>query len=217
MSIRTLLRSLLTLGKGTVVGLSETAAGADPIALFDQWYAAARKSGLFLPEAIALATAAADGAPSVRMMLLKSFDQRGFVFFTNYESRKAGEIEENARAAFVVYWNTLQRQVRVEGAVERLSEAESIDYFVTRPRGSQLGAWASKQSSVVPSRAELEQRFRERQVEFRGRDVPLPPFWGGYRLRPRTVEFWQGRVNRLHDRIRFRREGDGWTVDRLFP
>lgn len=217
MSIGTMLRTLLALGKGTVGGLSETSAGADPIALFGEWFATARKAGLFLPEAIALATTAADGTPSVRMMLLKSFDERGFVFFTNYGSRKAAEIEANRRAAFVVYWNVLQRQVRVEGGVERLDEAESLDYFRTRPRGSQLGAWASAQSSVLEGREELERQFKEREEEFRDREVPLPPFWGGYRLRPRSVEFWQGRANRLHDRIRFHRQGDAWSVERLAP
>lgn len=217
MSIRTILRSFLTAGKGTVRGLSEASAGSDPIALFSRWFTAAEKAGILLPEAIALATATPDGRPAVRMMLLKSFDERGFVFYTNYESRKGAELAANARAAFLVYWNVLHRQVRVEGTVERLSEEESFAYFRTRPRGSRLGAWASAQSSVLEGREELERRFREREAKFEGQEVPLPPFWGGFRLRPEVIEFWQGRVNRLHDRIRFRREGDGWTVTRLSP
>jgi pyridoxamine 5'-phosphate oxidase len=217
MSIRTILRSFLTVGKGTVGGLTESSAGSDPIVLFERWYSSAEKAGLFLPEAIALATATPNGKPSVRMMLLKGFDAHGFVFYTNYESRKASELAENARAAFLVYWNVLHRQVRVEGTVERLSEEESFAYFQTRPRGSRLGAWASAQSSALPSREELEERFREREAEFEGREVPLPPFWGGFRLNPDAIEFWQGRVNRLHDRIRFLRDGDGWSVTRLYP
>ncbi len=217
MSIRTILRSLVTVGKGTVGGLSEDSAGSDPIALFDRWFSSAKKAGLFLPEAIALATATPDGEPSVRMMLLKGFDARGFVFYTNYESRKAAELAENGRAAFLVYWSILHRQVRVEGTVVRLSEEESLAYFGTRARGSRLGAWASAQSSVLTSREELERRFQERKAEFDGDEVPLPPFWGGFRLRPDVIEFWQGRVDRLHDRIRFRREDDGWSVTRLYP
>jgi pyridoxamine 5'-phosphate oxidase len=217
MSIRNILRSFLTVGKGTVGGLSESSAGSDPIALFGRWFSSAEKSGLFLPEAIALATATPDGGPSVRMMLLKGFDARGFVFYTNYESRKAAELADNARAAFLVYWNVLHRQVRVEGTVERLSEEESSAYFQTRPRGSRLGAWASAQSSVLPSREELERRFRERETEFGDGAIPLPSFWGGFRLRPDAIEFWQGRVNRLHDRLRFRRDEDGWSVTRLYP
>ncbi len=217
MSIRTILRSLVTVGKGTVGGLSEDSAGSDPIALFDRWFSSAKKAGLFLPEAIALATATPDGEPSVRMMLLKGFDARGFVFYTNYESRKAAELAENGRATFLVYWNILHRQVRVEGTVVRLSEEESLAYFGTRARGSRLGAWASAQSSVLTSREELERRFQERKAEFDGDEVPLPPFWGGFRLRPDVIEFWQGRVDRLHDRIRFRREDDGWSVTRLYP
>ncbi len=217
LSIRTILRSFLTVGKGTVGGLSESSAGSDPIALFDRWFSSAKKSGFFLPEAIALSTATPDGGPSVRMMLLKGFDARGFVFYTNYESRKAAELAENAQAAFLVYWNVLHRQVRVEGTIERLSEEESFAYFRTRARGSRLGAWASAQSSVLTSRQELEQRFRDREAEFEGEEIPLPPFWGGFRLRPDVIEFWQGRVNRLHDRIRFRRDQESWSVTRLYP
>jgi len=217
MSILSILRSLVTLGKGTVGGLSEASAGSDPIALFTEWFSAATRAGLFLPEAIALATSTPGGEPSVRMMLLKGFDETGFVFYTNHESRKGAELEANERAAFLMYWNVLQRQIRVEGTVRHLSEEESISYFMTRPRSSRIGAWASAQSSVLAHREELERRFRVRDREFPDDDVPLPPFWGGYRLRPEVIEFWQGRANRLHDRLRFQRVGNEWTVTRLYP
>lgn len=164
-----------------------------------------------------VATAAPDGAPSARMMLLKGVDPRGLVFFTNYESRKSDELFANPRAALVFHWAVLQRQVRIEGTVAKLAPAESDAYFRTRPRGSQIGAWASKQSAELSSRAELDQRFDEYQKRFAGQDVPLPPFWGGFRLAPETLEFWQGRVDRLHDRFRYRREEGRWMVERLSP
>lgn len=217
MSLVSILRSLVTLGKGTIGGLSERSAGGDPIALFGEWFSAARRAGVFLPEAIALATATPGGEPSVRMMLLKGFDERGFVFYTNHDSRKGSELAANQRAAFLIYWNVLQRQIRVEGVVHRLSDQESHSYFKTRPRGSRIGAWASAQSSELASREELERRFRDRDREFPGDDVPLPPFWGGYRLEPEAIEFWQGRANRLHDRLHFRRVAGEWTLTRLYP
>jgi pyridoxamine 5'-phosphate oxidase len=164
-----------------------------------------------------VATATPDGAPSARMMLLKDVDQRGFVFYTNYQSRKAGELLANPRAALVFHWPVLQRQVRVEGAVARLPQPESETYFRTRPRGSRIGAWASRQSTELATRAELDQRVREYEARFAGQDVPLPPFWGGFRLTPSAIEFWQGRVNRLHDRLRYTRVGGGWAVTRLYP
>ena len=217
MSLRATLRAFFTAGKGVVRGLSEREAGSDPIALFDRWYREARESGLYLPESMALATATSDGRPSVRQVLLKAFDERGFVFYTNYESRKGREIANNPVGALAVHWPILQRQVRIEGRVSRTSEAESAAYFVSRPRGSRIGAWASEQSSVLADRAELEARFREAQQRFESGEVPLPPFWGGYRVAPETVEFWQGRANRLHDRIRFVRTEDGWHRERLSP
>lgn len=217
MSLRTTLRAFFTAGKGVVRGLSEREAGSDPIALFDRWYREARESGLYLPESMALATATSDGRPSVRQVLLKAFDERGFVFYTNYESRKGREIANNPVGALAVHWPILQRQVRIEGRVSRTSEAESAAYFVSRPRGSRIGAWASEQSSVLADRAELEARFREAQQRFESGEVPLPPFWGGYRVAPETVEFWQGRANRLHDRIRFVRTEGGWHRERLSP
>lgn len=211
------IRSLFTMGRGTVLGLSESAAGMDPIALFRDWYRDAKRSSVFLPESIAVATSTPDGKPSVRMMLLKGIGDRGFLFYTNYESRKAREMDENPHAAFLIHWGVLQRQIRVEGPLEKLSEAESAAYFRTRARGSQIGAWASKQSSTLADRAELERRVREVEERFRGRDVPLPPFWGGYRLVPERIEFWQGRANRLHDRLEYTWEDGEWSRLRLSP
>ncbi len=211
------LRSLFILGRGVLKGLSEEAAGPDPLTLFTEWFEDAKRSGIYLPDAMTLATASKDGRPSARLMLLKGFDERGFRFFTNYESRKADDLTDNPRAALVFHWSRLQRQVRVEGKVEKLPEQESQEYFATRPRGSQLGAWASNQSSPIDDRRQLEESFREHEARFKGADVPLPPFWGGYRVIPDAIEFWQGRANRLHDRLRYTLGDDGWTVARLSP
>jgi pyridoxamine 5'-phosphate oxidase len=182
-----------------------------------RWLDEAEADGIRLPNAIALATAAADGRPSVRHVLLRGIDDRGFVFYTNHGSRKGVELAENPRAAFSMYWRELDRQVSVTGDVERVSDEESDAYFATRPREARLGAWASRQSSELPSRAELLERYDAFDARYPGDDVPRPPFWGGYRIRPLTVEFWQGRLHRLHDRFRYAREGDGWSVRRLAP
>lgn len=217
MSLKSSLRTIVTLGKGVVKGIPEADDGRDPIELFQEWFHAARESGILLPESMALATATPDGAPSVRMVLLKGVDERGFVFYTNYGSRKADELEANPNAALCFHWAVLERQVRIEGRVERVSEEESTRYFMTRARGSRVGAWASKQSRPLPSRQELEQRVRAFDEKYPGNDVPLPPFWGGYLLRPGRIEFWQGKADRLHDRLAFQREGDGWAARRLYP
>ena len=217
MSIRATLKALFTTGKGVVRGLTEEEAGTDPFTLFDRWFREAREAGLYHPESMALATSTADGRPSVRQVLLKAADDRGFVFFTNYSSRKGLEIADNPRGALAVHWPILQRQVRINGAVEKTSNEESQAYFDSRPRGSRIGAWASDQSSVLRGRNELERKFRQTQERFSSGDVPLPPFWGGYRVIPESIEFWQGRANRLHDRLRFTRDGAGWTIDRLYP
>lgn len=185
--------------------------------LFDAWFAAAGESGILLAESVALATATPGGRPSVRMVLLKDVDARGFVFFTNYESRKATELEENPYAALCFHWAIHERQVRVTGRVTRISEEESTAYFQTRGRGSRLGAWASKQSQRLPERKELEDRVREAKERFADDEVPLPPFWGGYRIDPESIEFWQGKADRLHERLVFTREGDSWTTERLYP
>lgn len=188
----------------------------DPLRQFERWFAAAREAGLPVPEAMALATATRDGRPSARMVLLKGADERGFAFHTNYESRKGGELAANPRAALLFHWQPLGRQVRVEGAVERLSVAESEAYFRTRPLGSRLAAWASPQSRPLADRAELERLYAE-AVERFGEDVPLPPSWGGLRLLPDAYEFWQHGDDRLHDRIRYERAGSGWSRTRLAP
>jgi len=189
----------------------------NPVRQFAVWYAEAQAAGLAQPDAAALATATADGRPSVRMVLLKGYDDRGFAFFTNRESRKGDELAANPRAALVLYWQPLSRQVRVEGLAERVADDESATYFDTRPRGSKIAAWASPQSSVVPSRADLDRLFEQTNARFASDDIPLPPFWGGYRIVPAAIEFWQGRENRLHDRVRYERSREGWIRERLAP
>jgi pyridoxamine 5'-phosphate oxidase len=189
----------------------------DPIELFQEWFREAEQARVEVPEAMTLATAGADGAPSARMVLLNGTDDEGFVFYSGYVSRKAGELEQNPRAALVFYWRPLGKQVRVEGPVERVSESESAAYFATRPRGSQLAAWASHQSQPLESREELERRYAELEREYDGREVPRPPHWGGFRLRPDAIEFWEHRENRLHDRFRYTRAREGWTAELLSP
>jgi len=190
----------------------------DPIEQFIRWFSEAEQAGIPQPNAMTLATAAKDGAPSARMVLLKGVDSRGFVFYTNFDSRKGRELNENPRAALLFWWEPLQRQVRVEGRVQRLDEAESDAYFASRPRGHQLQAHASLQSRVIPHRDELEERFRAAEEEFEGRQVARPRWWGGFRVVPESVEFWQEGPNRLHDRLRYRREaGGGWRLERLAP
>jgi pyridoxamine 5'-phosphate oxidase len=190
----------------------------DPVRQFATWFAEAQAAGVRMPEAVALATASAEGAPSVRMVLLKGFDERGFVFFSNYASRKGRELDANPRAALALYWDPLGRQVRIEGAVERTSADESADYVRSRPRGSQLSAMASPQSEVIDSREALERRVAELEQRYGRDELPLPTSWGGYRLLPDTVELWQQRHDRLHDRLRYRRgEAGGWVIERLAP
>jgi pyridoxamine 5'-phosphate oxidase len=190
----------------------------DPIEQFATWFSTAVSSALPDVNAISLATATPDGKPSARVVLLKGFDQRGFVFFTNYHSSKGRELDANPHASFVIYWVQLERQIRVAGRVEKTSRGESEIYFRSRPRGSQLGAWVSHQSEVIDARRILEGRLAEMTERFAGREIELPPHWGGYRIVPETFEFWQGRANRLHDRFRYIRVGDGtWRIDRLAP
>jgi pyridoxamine 5'-phosphate oxidase len=197
--------------------LDEAHVRPDPIAEFDHWFSQAREAEVLEPNAMALATATREGAPSVRLVLLKGYDSRGFVFFTDYRSRKGMELEQNPQAALVFYWGELERQVRIEGRVEHTTPQESESYFRTRPRGSRLGAWVSHQSRVIPSRDQLEHGLRSVNALYPADDIPLPPHWGGYRLRPEKIEFWQGREDRLHDRIRYVRDGDGWRIERLSP
>jgi pyridoxamine 5'-phosphate oxidase len=199
-------------------GLHESEAAADPIAQLQRWLAEAREAHPDEFTSMTLATADRGGRPSARVVLLKGADARGLVFYTSYVSRKARELEENPRAALVLYWPDFERQVRVEGAVEHTSREESAAYFASRPRGSQIGAWASRQSAVIGGRGELEQTAAALEERFAGGDVPLPDFWGGYRLLPEVFEFWQGRPDRLHDRLAYTRRADGsWTRERLSP
>ncbi len=198
--------------------LREEDADPDPVAQFRVWFAAAADAGLRMPEAAAVATAAADGAPSVRMVLVKQVDENGFVFFTNYESRKAGELAVNPAAALLFYWDPLGRQVRIEGQVERTTAQESHAYIRSRPRGSQLSALSSPQSRPIESRAALEARVAELSERYADGELPLPEAWGGFRLTPRTFEFWQNRNDRLHDRLLYRRRPEGgWAIERLAP
>lgn len=199
-------------------GLHESDAHAGPVEQFRRWFDEALAAGLHEPNAMTVATATPDGRPSARVVLLKGFDERGFVFYTNYDGRKGRELEENPRATLLFYWGELERQVRIEGRVRRVAGEESDAYFASRPRGSRLGAAASRQSRPVGSRGLLEERLRELEAAYKGRGVPRPGFWGGYRVEPESFEFWQGRQNRLHDRLVYRRErAEGWVMERLQP
>jgi pyridoxamine 5'-phosphate oxidase len=197
--------------------LDEKLIDPDPIAQFKLWFNEAREHQLPMPEAMTLATADSDGKPSARMVLLKQVDENGFTFFTNYSSSKAAELTANPRAALVFFWSQLERQVRVEGTVTRTSAEESCEYFHTRPRESQLGAWASRQSQAISGRDVLEKRFAELEEKYREREIDCPEHWGGFRVRPVTIEFWKGRIGRLHDRIVYERTDSGWTIKRLAP
>jgi pyridoxamine 5'-phosphate oxidase len=198
-------------------GLSEAELAADPMEMFERWYVEARDAGVREPNAMVVATTDPDGTPSARFVLLKGFSADGFVFFTNLSSRKGRALAADPRIALLFPWHDLERQVRVEGAAAPLSRAEVEAYFASRPRGSQLGAWASHQSSVVAGRDELDAAYAAAQERFADRDVPVPEEWGGYRVTPASVEFWQGRVGRMHDRLVYRRTAGGWATERLAP
>ena len=190
---------------------------SDPVVLFRRWYEDAERAGIHLPNAMALATSSADGHPSIRHVLLRGIEDRGFVFYTNHGSRKGTELTENPRAAFSIYWRELDRQISATGDVGRVSDDQSDAYFATRPREARLGAWASRQSAELRSRDELMERFAAFDAAYPGDDVPRPEFWGGYRIDPVAVEFWQGRQHRLHDRFLYERAGESWTLRRLSP
>lgn len=197
--------------------LVESRVDPSPFGQFRRWFDDACGADLPLPNAFSLATVTADGRPVARTMLLKDFDENGFVFFTNYESRKGRELDRESRVSLLFHWPQLERQVRIEGAVVRTSREESEAYFHSRPRESQVGAWASLQSSPLRDRAELEARFAEADETYRDAEIPLPPYWGGYCVAPDRMEFWQGRAHRLHDRLEYTRQDDGWAVVRLSP
>jgi pyridoxamine 5'-phosphate oxidase len=201
----------------TLAGLTEKDLARDPFRQFEKWFQEAEAAKLIEPNAMTVCTATPDGRPSARTMLLKAVDGRGFVFFSNYNSRKGRELDANPNATLVFPWLGLERQVIVEGVVVKVPREESESYFHSRPRASQLGAWVSQQSSVITERGVLEESMKLLEQKYAGREVPLPPHWGGWRLSPETVEFWQGRRSRLHDRLRYRRAKDGWAVERLAP
>jgi pyridoxamine 5'-phosphate oxidase len=200
-----------------LAGLTEKDLARDPFRQFEKWFQEAEAAKLAEPNAMTLATASRDGRPSARTVLLKGLDGRGFVFYSNYESRKGREIEVNARVALVFPWIALERQVLVEGTVTKVAREESAAYFHSRPRASQLGAWVAQQSAVIPGRATLEEAMKALEKKHAGAEVPLPPNWGGYRLQPERFEFWQGRESRLHDRLVYRQQGTAWTLERLAP
>ena len=199
-------------------GLRRAELHSDPIKQFGAWFAAALAADIRDVNAMSLATATPDGKPSVRIVLLKGFDERGFIFFTNHASEKGQQLEKNPHAALAIYWMQLERQIRISGAVEKTSREDSAAYFHSRPVGSQLGAWVSRQTEVIDSRRILDARLTQMTERYEKGEIPLPPHWGGYRVMPDKMEFWQGRPNRLHDRFRYSRQGDGtWQIDRLAP
>ncbi len=203
--------------KFTRKGLRESDLDADPIRQFQKWFREALKANIVDANAMTLATASQNGIPSARVVLLKGFDERGFVFYTNYDGAKGKELAENPKAALVFHWKEIERQVRINGNVSKISREESEKYFHSRPGGSQFSAWASHQSAVIDSRDFLEGKMKEYEKKFRGKEIPLPPYWGGYLVAPTSIEFWQGRPNRLHDRLRYTLKNGMWLVERLSP
>ncbi|TEW46751.1 pyridoxamine 5'-phosphate oxidase [Psychromonas algicola] len=217
MSLLSKIRCAFTLGQGLLIENKALVTTDDPISFFKNWLKEAENSGIILPESMSVSTSTKEGRPSSRMVLLKEVDQEGFVFFTNYGSRKADELEANPFAALLFHWNMLQRQVRIEGRIERISHEESEAYFHSRGRGSQIGAWASKQSELLDERQTLVDSVKFYEKKFAGKEVPLPEFWGGYRVIPESIEFWQGKADRLHDRFVYTQQDSTWSITRLNP
>ena len=217
MSIINKVRCALTMGQGVALPEHSPKEQDNPVTLFHKWYNDAQEDGIFLPESMTLATVDASGQPSARIVLMKDFTEQGITFYTNYDSRKGHELEQNPKVALVFHWNILQRQVRIEGTVERVSTETSNAYFHSRARGSQIGAWASHQSQPLTNRQELEAREAEFAQKFANGEIPLPPYWGGFLVRPHAIELWQGKASRLHDRIRFEQHQGTWQPQRLNP
>lgn len=211
------LRCLFTFGQGVALPLPPISTDATPLSLFSQWFEEAHQSGILLPEAVSVSSCSKEGKPSSRMVLLKSFDEQGFVFFTNYGSRKSLELMSNPNVALLFHWGVLQRQVRIEGTVERVSAQDSANYFHSRDRGSQIGAWASKQSQKLKNNDELNERMAHFSEKYATGEVPHPEFWGGWRVKPTYIEFWQGRANRLHDRVCFEKHNNAWVNFKRHP
>jgi pyridoxamine 5'-phosphate oxidase len=211
------MRCLFTFGQGVALPLPAIDENTDPFSLFEIWFNEANKSGILLPEAMSVSSVNSAGQPSSRMVLLKEFDQSGFVFYTNYASRKSQELKQNDKIALLFHWNVLQRQIRIEGTVEAISEEQSAAYFHSRDRGSQIGAWASKQSEKITHDLTLQQRVKYYTEKYAGQEIPLPSFWGGWRIKPNHIEFWQGRANRLHDRVCFDKDKGNWQHYKLQP
>lgn len=211
------LRCLFTFGQGVALPLPQLSENSSPYELFESWFEDANKSGILLPESMSVSTVNSDGQPSSRMVLLKDFDETGFIFYTNYGSRKSSDLENNGKVALLFHWNVLQRQVRIEGTVEKVSKQTSEKYFHSRDRGSQIGAWASKQSQEIQTNNELAEHVEYYEEKFEGQPVPLPPFWGGFKVIPHHIEFWQGRASRLHDRLCFDKADDKWQTSKQFP
>ncbi len=212
------LRCLLTFGQGVALPLSELSTDTKPLPLFEQWFSDAKKSGILLPEAMSISSCSNEGQPSSRTVLLKEFNEEGFVFYTNYGSKKSHELEENTKVALLFHWNVLQRQIRIEGTVSKVSIEQSANYFHSRDRGSQIGAWASKQSQKLSYDNELKERDAHFKNKFANSDeIPSPKFWGGWQVKPHYMEFWQGRASRLHDRVCFEKENEQWQTFKLHP